>query len=61
MKERVYAPDPFNEQASVFVDARADIKTAIKQAVLSGKGAEPVKAEVRKIITRAIDRIRSPT
>ena len=61
MKEEVYAPDPLNEQASVLIDAQTDIKTAIKQNVLSGRGRELVKAEVRKIIDRAIARIRSPT
>lgn len=61
MKEEVYAPDPLNEQASIFVDAQTDIKTAIKQAVLSGLGREAVKAQVKKIIDRAIARIRSPT
>lgn len=61
MKEDVYAPDPLNEQASVLVDAQTDIKTAIKQNVLSGRDREQVKAEVRKIIDRAIARIRSPT
>lgn len=61
MKEYVYAPDPLNEQASLLVDAQTDIKTAIKQNVLSGKGREAVKAQVKKIIDRAIARIRSPT
>ncbi len=61
MKEEVYAPDPLNEQASVLVDAQTDIKTAIKQEVLSGHGKEAVKARVKKIIERAIARIRSPT
>ncbi len=61
MKENVYAPDPLNEQASVLVDAQTDIKTAIKQAVLSGKGKKEAKAQARKIIDRAIARIRSPT
>lgn len=61
MNEQVYVPDPLNEQASVLVDAQTDIKTAIKQNVLSGKGREAVKAQVKKIIDRAIARIRSPT
>ena len=61
MKEQVYVPDPLNGQASVFVDAQTDIKTAIKQTVLSGKGKDEVKAQVKKIIDRAIARIRSPT
>lgn len=61
MKEEVYAPDPLNDQASVLVDAQTDIKTAIKQGVLSGKGKEAIKAQINKIIDRAIARIRSPT
>lgn len=61
MKEQVYAPDPLNEQASVLIDAQTDIKTAIKHAVLSGKGKETVKSAVKNIIDRAIARIRSPT
>lgn len=61
MKEQVYAPDPLNEQASILVDAQTDIKTAIKQTVLSGQGKEQVKVAVQKIIDRAIARIRSPT
>ncbi len=61
MKESVYAPDPLNEQASVLVDAQTDIKTAIKQGVLSGNGKEVVKARIEQIIDRAIARIRSPT
>ncbi len=61
MKEQIYAADPLNDDATVLVDAQTDIKTAIKQAVLSGKGREYVKAQVKKIIDRAIARIRSPT
>lgn len=61
MKVEVYAPDPLNEQASVLVDAQTDIKTAIKQGVLSGKTSVVIKEEVGKIIARAIARIRSPT
>ena len=61
MKEEVYASDPLNDQASVLVDAQTDIKTAIKQGVLSGKGKEAIKAQINKIIDRAIARIRSPT
>lgn len=61
MKELVYAPDPLNEQASTLVDAQTDIKTAIKQGVLSGNDKEAVKARIQKIIGRAIARIRSPT
>lgn len=61
MNEAVYAPDPLNEQASVLVDAQTDIKTAIKQGVLSGASVAAVKESVRKIIVRALARIRSPT
>ena len=61
MKEVVYAHDPLNEQASVLVDAQTDIKTAVKQGVLSGNGKEVVKARIKSIIDRAIARIRSPT
>lgn len=61
MKEKVYVPDPLNEQASVLVDAQTDIKTAIKQSVLSGESRESVKRKVNGIIERAIAHIRSPT
>lgn len=61
MKEQVYAPDSLNEQASLLVDAQTDIKTAIKQSVLSGESAEAAKARINKIIDRAVARIRSPT
>ncbi len=61
MKESVYVPDPLNGQASVLVDAQTDIKTAIKQGVLSGNGKDAVKARIKQIIDRAIARIRSPT
>lgn len=61
MKEEVYAPDPLNEQASALVDAQTDIKTAIKQSVLSGENSESVKRRINQIIERAVARIRSPT
>ena len=61
MKEQVYVPDPLNEQASVLVDAQTDIKTAIKQSVLSGESAEAAKNKINNIIDRAVARIRSPT
>ena len=61
MKEEVYTPDPLNEQASVLVDAQTDIKTAIKQSILSGKSAEEAKDKINRIIDRAVERIRSPT
>lgn len=61
MKEEVYAPDPLNPQAGIFVDAQTDIKTAIKNGVLGGKGRDAVKNDVAHIIERAVARIRSPT
>lgn len=61
MREETYVHDPLNEQASILVDAQTDIKTAIKQTVLSGQGREQVKTAIKKIIDRAIARIRSPT
>lgn len=61
MKLHAYAPDPLNEQASVLVDAQTDIKTAIKQGVLSAASFLTVKESVRKIIVKALARIRSPT
>lgn len=61
MKEETYAPDPLNEQASVLVDAQTDIKTAVKQGVLSGKSADAIKKKIASIIESAIARIRSPT
>ncbi len=61
MKEQVYVPDPLNEQASTLVDVQTDIKTAVKKAVFAGKGREEVKKEITRIIDRAVARIRSPT
>ena len=61
MNLEAYAPDPLNEQVSVLVDAQTDIKTAIKQGVLSGTPFLTVKENVRKIILKALARIRSPT
>lgn len=61
MKEEVYAPDPLNPQAGILVDAQTDIKTAIKNGVLGGKGRDAVKNDVAHIIERAVARIRSPT
>ncbi len=61
MKLKVYVPDPLNEQASVIVDAQTDIKTAIKQGVLSGASFFTVKKSVQKIIDSALAKIRSPT
>lgn len=61
MELKAYVPDPLNEQASVLVDAQTDIKTAIKKGVLGGASFIVISAEVRRIISRAIARIRSPT
>ena len=61
MNEEVYAPDPLNPQAGILVDAQTDIKTAIKNGVLGGKGQDAVKKDVAHIIERAVARIRSPT
>ncbi len=61
MKREVYASDPLNAQASVLVDAQTDIKTAVKQSVLSGEAVMVTKEKIKKIIDRAIARIRSPT
>lgn len=61
MKVKAYVPDPLNEQASVLVDAQTDIKTAIKQGVLSGAPLLTVKNSVQKIIDSALAKIRSPT
>lgn len=61
MKLQAYAPDPLNEQASVLADAQTDIKTAIKQGVLGGESGRSVRERVRKIIARALAKIRSPT
>lgn len=61
MKLKEYAPDPLNEQASVFVDAQTDIKTAIKQGALSGESRQLIKAKIKDIIDKAVARIRSPT
>lgn len=61
MKLKAYVPDPLNEQASVLVDAQTDIKTAIKQGVLSGAPSSAIKDRVKKIIDTALARIRSPT
>ena len=56
-----YANDQLNEQASVLVDAQTDIKTAVKKGILANAPASEIKAELRKIIARALSRIRSPT
>lgn len=61
MKLIAYVPDPLNEQASVLVDAQTDIKTAIKEGVLSGASFSVIKESVRKVIVNALSRIRSPT
>ena len=61
MELKTYVPDPLNEQASILVDAQTDIKTAIKKGVLGGASFVVISAEVRKIISRIITRIRSPT
>lgn len=61
MKLKVYVPDPLNIQASVLVDAQTDIKTAIKQGVLSGASFLAVKKSVQRIIDSALAKIRSPT
>lgn len=61
MNLKAYVPDPLNEQASVLVDAQTDIKTAIKQGVFSGAPLSLLKERVQKIISTALQRIRSPT
>lgn len=61
MKLKVYVPDPLNDQASVLIDAQTDIKTAIKQGVLSGASFLTVKKSVQNIIDTALAKIRSPT
>lgn len=61
MKLKVYVPDPLNEQASVLIDAQTDIKTAIKQGVLSGASFLTVKKSIQNIIDSALAKIRSPT
>ena len=53
--------DPLNEQASVLVDVQTDIKTAIKKGVLSGTPFPVISAEVRRLIAKAVAKIRSPT
>jgi len=61
MKLQAYVPDPLNEQASVLVDAQTDIKTAIKQGVLSASSPLSIRQTITKIINAALARIRSPT
>ena len=61
MIAKAYVSDPLNEQASVLVDAQTDIKTTVKQGVLSAMPAERIKQKLRDIIERAVARIRSPT
>lgn len=61
MKEKVYVRDSLNEEASILIDAQTDIKTMIKQSVLSGENAELTKHKINGIIERAVARIRSPT
>ena len=61
MKLKAYVPDPLNEQASALVDAQTDIKTAIKQGVLSGSSFLTVKQSVQKVIDFALAKIQSQT
>lgn len=61
MDARAYAKDELNPQASVLVDVQTDIKTAIKKGVLSGAPFPVVAAEVRRLIAKAVAKIRSPT
>lgn len=58
---RAYLRDPLNEQASVLVDAQTDIKTTIKNGVLSGMPSFVIKAKIREIIDKALKRIQSST
>lgn len=61
MKEKTYAPDPLNKQATVLVDAQTDIKTAVKNGVLAAKSSAEIKKKLGDIIDRAVSRISSPT
>lgn len=53
--------DPLNAQASILVDVQTDIKTAIKKGVLSGAPFSVIAAEVKRLIAKAVAKIRSPT
>ena len=53
--------DKLNLQASVLVDAQTDIKTAIKQGVLSGAPLSLLKERAQKIISTALRKIHSTT
>lgn len=55
------AKERLNGQASVLADAQTDIKTAVKKGVLANASASEIKTELRKIIAKALSRIRSPT
>lgn len=61
MKLQAYAPEPLNNQASIVVNAQTDIKTAIKRGIFGGMSTETVRAEVDKIIERAVKKITNPT
>lgn len=56
-----YVRDPLPVQASALSDAQTDIKTAVKKGVLGNVPAVAIGAEVKKIVIKALSRIRSPT
>ena len=58
---KAYQPESLNKQASVLVDAQTDIKTAIKNGVLSGASYSFVLSKIREIIAKALRAIVSPT
>lgn len=59
--DKVYQPEPLNQQASVLIDAQTDIKLAVKNGILSGKPSFVIKAKITEIITKALREINSPT
>ena len=58
---KAYLPEPKNKQASLLVDAQTDIKTAIKNGVLSGMPSFAIKAKILEIIDKALNQITSST
>lgn len=58
---KAYLPEPPNKQASVLVDAQTDIKTVIKNGVLSGASFSVIRLKIAETIDKALRKINSPT
>lgn len=58
---KAYRTEPLNKQATVLLDAETDIKLTIKGGVLNGMSSFLIKEKIRKIIERALSKIKSET